>query len=152
MARATQDITIWDESSDNSAEVTEENRLKVEGNKTSNEIYLGEPVHSLGDITQAATLISYTVPSGKDLFIYSWGFSSENANSVIELQINNTARDRMHSITTNQSDKGMRSLNNVRYTIPIKATAGQTVRLQRISGDTNRNRSGFIEGVLLNAI
>jgi hypothetical protein len=169
MVRATQDITIWDEDNDNAVTIdndhdlhskakiwdgTDEvtitnNRLDVNNIFDGRVDPAGTPIHQLGGITQAATLVSYTVPAGNIFYIYSWGFSSENAQSRIELQINTTARDRMLQRKENQHDSGQRGLNNVRYTIPIIATAGQTVRLQRVAGsDTNRNRTGFFEGVL----
>lgn len=108
----------------------------------------GVPVHAYYDGNGNTTLSTYTVATGKVLYVYGWGFSARGAKSYLELQINGTDVDKMYQ---EDSSHGQRGQNNVRYTIPIEVTAGQTVRIYRVGGDTGKYRATLIEGILYDA-
>lgn len=108
----------------------------------------GTAVHAYYYGTSATTLSTYTVGTGKVLYIYGWGFSAESSVVNLALQIAGTTVDRMMQEDSSMTNRG---LNQTRYTVPMKATAGQVVRIQWISGDTGKNRASLFEAVEVTA-
>jgi hypothetical protein len=145
----THDVTLYEEGGVNPVDVINDGgvrRLAVDA-KLGASGNFGTPRHTYGDTT-SSTICSHTVNTGKIGLIYSWGFSIYSGVSQVELQIAGTAKDKMYQ---GDSSQGQRGTNSIRYTIPIQATAGQVVRLQRTGGDTGKSRAGFIEIVEIDA-
>lgn len=109
---------------------------------------VGDPIHAFDDSTPGShpiTLATHTVNTGKVFHIFGWSINTEGAIFDAELQIAGTAKDGIRqdnssftSVTTN-----IRNYNP----IPIKATDGQVVRIQTVSGDTDKNYLSIIWGI-----
>jgi hypothetical protein len=108
----------------------------------------GTPVHAYYYGTSATTLSTYTVGTGKVLYVFGWGFSAESSTVQLALQIDGTTVDRLMQYDSSMTNRG---LNFARYTIPMKATAGQVVRIQWLAGDTGKNRASLFEAVEVDA-
>lgn len=79
-------------------------------------------------------LVTFTVPSGKILDILFWHLQTENAITLVELNINGVEKDAIrfsNSTNTNRQDA-------IFGDAAIRATAGQVVKISTITGDTSK--------------
>lgn len=106
----------------------------------------GTPVHAYvydSDADVGDTQASYTVGTGKVLYIYQWAVSDESYGTYL-LQIAGVTKD---AIANSDSGSGQRGSNQTTYVIPLKATAGQLVRIYKSAGLSNKEVHSIIVGL-----
>jgi hypothetical protein len=86
------------------------------------------------------TLTTYTVPTGKVLDIELWHLNTAGAITLTAFQVAGVERD---SLRFNNSGDTNRLEATFGVNTPIRATAGQVVRIITVSGDTGKE---FIAG------
>jgi len=144
----TQNVNIWDDAKTKAVTVT------TDGSKERLDIHAlidplgnaGTPVHAYNldtDSDVGDTIVTYTVTTGKSLYIYQWGIS-DNSYGTYQLRINGTSKD---AVVNETSSAGQRGLNQTTYPIPMIATSGQVVSIYKLSGLSNKTTAGTIVGV-----
>jgi hypothetical protein len=109
----------------------------------------GTPIHAYNfdsDLDVGDVGATHTVATGKVFYVYHWHISDESYGWY-QLQINGTTKD---MIINNDSGSGQVGLNSVTYPIPLKATAGQVVRIYKYSGLSNKEVASLICGIEVN--
>lgn len=140
MGRATQDTTIWDENNDYSAEVDSDNRLQVKAVFAR----IPQPVREYDSYSTNNTKASYTVPSGKVLYvIYAWISYGDDANGeiVCELQDNGSG---VGSLSIERGGGQNQATLGPIESVPFGPfNAGDTVRIKRVAGDNDDWAGGW---------
>jgi len=149
----TQDVNIWNDEYTKKVTVTTDGtkeRLDVSCAYPAFPFSEGTPVHEYNYDTDADVgdvQATYTVGTGKILYIFQWGIS-DNSYGTYQLQIAGTVKD---AFINESSSGGMRGLNQVTYAVPLKATAGQVVRIYKLAGLSNKICASIIIGIEVTA-
>lgn len=138
--------TIESNSDNNRVDVTSNNELKVIDSNSG--FPAGTtPVNEIEEFNTFRNKIEYEVPASKVLSITSWSVSITEGKLQLELQIDGTFKDGA-GLTEDGSSFAQRSVNP---STPIaEATAGQTVRWRRESGDSGKDWCASFQGYLTN--
>lgn len=148
-------MSIWNKDENKAVTITttgSTERLDVDANiRLAPEPYgIGTPVHQYqydSDSDVGDYISSYTVTAGKNLYIYQWAVS-DNSYGTYVLQINGVDKDAMINTSTSGGARGM---NQVTYVVPLKATAGQVVRIYKLAGLSNKITASIIIGLEVTA-
>ena len=115
-------------------------------------IPIGDRCHILDEtapISHPTTLATHTVNTGKIFYIFGWRINTKGGIFDIDLEIAGSAVDAMRQDNSAFTSVGS---GTVDYgLIPIKATAGQVIRIQTVSGDTNKEIKSFFWGIEVDA-
>ena len=150
--QSNQDIVIRGSSGD-VADVTVDNRLKVDAQVTPNvQARVDEPVLVREANNTDQNKLNYEVPAGKILFVQAFAVDSLEANLTVEWQVNEGSGFSAR-YTTSLNKDGTTSFefkfpeNNPVGPIP----AGSIVRARRVAGDTGKEWSAYLVGYLEDA-